>query len=304
MNKNSNKLNFEPPVSGSSLLGKVLSKIENSYYFFEPFRLIELCLLANQTFTDELFAKITDEWTEKLFNCDLNETIFNVTFVQKLETNFSRLQMEGMLNRSDISSPWMDKFNRTDTIVLSEERKCKKSTFLVIKTIRTSNLERTWKLIQNFKNMKIVHLIRDPRARQNSQNKFSFTNHTWSKICENSARNLEIARKLINEDANFANNYYEFIYEKFAVDSTAYLENVVTKFLKRAISEELKSFVVNITTDSSSTQNEKLHYFEVTKRNISTISSKWRFELSSGLKKEIENNPDCQKIMQLVGYEH
>ena len=295
---------MKPPATGSTLLGDVLSKIENSYYFYEPFRLIQQYLNASQiSSSDELFKKITDDWTAKLFNCNLNQTIFNVTFTQNITTNFSRFLTKGMLSHSGISNPWIDQFNRNDTIVLNEEQKCKKSNILVLKTIRVSNLERTWKIIRNFKNMKIIHLLRDPRARQNSQKKLGFYQNS-TKVCKNCANNLEIARKLTNEDNKFANNYFEFIYEKLAVDSISYMENMVSNFLKISISEELKNFIANITTASNNTQNEKLASFLTTSRNISTISSKWRVQLSAELRNETENNPLCQKIMDLVGYEY
>ena len=295
---------MKPPATGSTLLGDVLSKIENSYYFYEPFRLVQQYLNASQiSSSDELFNKIMDDWTAKLFNCNLNQTIFNVTFTQILTAKFSMFQTEDMLSHSGISNPWIDQFNRNDTIVLNEEQKCKKSKFLVLKTIRVSNLERTWKVIRNFKNMKIIHLLRDPRARRNSQKKLGFHQNS-TKVCKNCAYNLEIARKLTNKDNKFAISYFEFIYEKLAVDSISYMENLVSNFLKISISEELKNFIANITTASTSTRNEKLPSFFTTSRNISTVSSKWRVQLSAELRNETENNPLCQKIMDLVGYEY
>ncbi|XP_075265356.1 carbohydrate sulfotransferase 1-like [Convolutriloba macropyga] len=286
--------------SGSSLLGKILSSNENSFYIYEPYRLIQRFMEDNgprtyDTIKKKDFFVIQKEWTKKLLNCNLKETIFNSSFVESLKRQMLINEYADMLRQSSLILNW-DEYFQNDTLIKKEEKKCKKSKLLILKTIRIHSLEQLWPTIQT--DVRIVHLLRDPRAVQNSRLKLRRNSGPrW--VCEWPANNLDFIQKLSEKDVFLFTRYYEFIYEEFASHPMKKVSHLFEKFLKIRVDSKIEKLVY----ESTQKGGDYFGNFKTTSRNISQIVGKWKSELSYGERTKIEDSPICQNVMNYVGYE-
>ena len=221
----------EKSRSGSSLIGKILSEMPSSYYVFEPFRLIQNALKFVSVNGEQELEVIQKEWIEKLLNCNLNETIFNRTFIEPiLRSEVNRKFVKANYLSSGITNPWVNDLDRVEAVVKNEQIKCLESKFLILKLIRVGKFEQFWSWVKNYSNIKIIHLLRDPRARKNSHNGLSNLQVlTPSEACRIPIENLQFCRNLFKRDPSFSQHYFEFIFEKFAQNPVPYMNIMLRK---------------------------------------------------------------------------
>ncbi|XP_063728023.1 carbohydrate sulfotransferase 1-like [Symsagittifera roscoffensis] len=287
--------------SGSTLLGKILSSIENSFYIYEPYRLIQRFMEDNgpvtyATLKKKDFFKIQKEWTKKILECKLNETIFNRTFVESLKRQRLTKEYSDMLHQSLFQHNW-DAYLKYNSLIELEESRCKNSTYLVLKTIRIHSLESLWPTTEEVADLKFVHLLRDPRAVHNSRLRLKRNaGPRW--VCEWPASNLEFIQRISEKDVYLFTRYYEFVYEEFAQNPLKKVNHLFQLFLNIKTTPKIRSVIQELTQ----TESKLFKNFMLTNRNISQEVDKWKKELSFNERTLIEDSPVCQNVMNYVGY--
>ncbi|KAL4224922.1 hypothetical protein ACF0H5_015618 [Mactra antiquata] len=162
--------------SGSSLTGDILQHSPGAFYIYEPFR--SLGHKNSSTFTIE-FANGTSRappynFAEVAYDNLYNWFTCNMTNIPNIGLNDGFLK-KGLKSRlypicmNDIKGD-MDPKNGINICARQLQAVCKNSPFRIIKTIRL--LMRDIKnLLEDLPNLKIIHLVRDPRATLFSQSK-------------------------------------------------------------------------------------------------------------------------------------
>lgn len=145
--------------SGSSFLGQMLATVEHSAYFYEPIRGLPAASRWKDT-TEELL---------RYFNC----TVRNTVFQEGPQPNIIVVHFSNVGRKKKQITP--------DTAV----ERCLAEPLVIIKTIRT-RIE--WVLARmqrnEFDNVKVIHLVRDPRGSYISMKKLKWR-LTEEQMCNN-----------------------------------------------------------------------------------------------------------------------
>ena len=132
--------------SGSSFLGAVLASIQKSIYFFEPSFSIEkrMSFLKKEKLLESL---------KQMFRCNISGK-----FYKQFQNKYNFIYYK----RNNCSN------NHQCYKMVEINNSCKNSKIRIIKTIR-ARLSWLWDLMTTYDlDLKIIHLIRDPRASYSS----------------------------------------------------------------------------------------------------------------------------------------
>ena len=291
--------------SGSTLIGRIILQDPQVFYLYEPFRVIHRFLengsaRTYDTITDPNFVSMYKKWLPKITSCDFQSTILSSRFMD-VSAKRAYLQMEQahMIRQSSFKfEPFM--LQNNSTLIRLEEDRCDVSSLLAIKTIRITNLEVFWKTFQNSGvNLKIVHLIRDPRAVQNSRLSLKTKRNIGPRwICDWPLDNLKFIQSLKSNGASSINPfYYELKYEDFATEPLTETSNLF-RFLNLSFGADARKFISGLTNSNET----EMGGWWLTDRNIQVTLDKWKTSLSETQRLIIENDPKCQQLMDYFSY--
>ena len=173
---------------------------------------------------------------------------------------------------------------------------CKMSKYKIVKTIRIS-MDLVQNLIDFIPNLKVIHLVRDPRAITNSRThsgnmKMSRETETHSiALCKEMYLDVKVTQILKNKyPKGITMVMYEALAEK-PLEGAKY----VYKFLDVKFDSVIEEWIY------SSTHADKNNGFYGTRRaNSSVVSSHWRNETTIEKVDLIQNY--CKDAMDLLGY--
>ncbi|WAR01243.1 CHST1-like protein [Mya arenaria] len=176
------------------------------------------------------------------------------------------------------------------------ERKCNSAHLRVIKTIRLS-MEMAHSLMKENENMKIVHLVRDPRAMFLSQSNYKLikgNNKTsqFERLCSRIRDDVYFTRQLL-ETGN--KNVKLVRYEDIAFNPIK-----MTKELYKFIGEPLTKEVLKYVTQSTSLNLKDGCPFCTRRGNSSLTASKWRSRIQPSFLKLVDEH--CKDLLQPLGY--
>ena len=291
--------------SGSTLLGQIISSSPEVFYLFEPFRVIHRFLengssRTYNTIMGQNFVFWYKNWFAKLTSCDFHSTILNPRF---MDVSSKRWYLENeqahMIRQSSFKIDPI-RLQNNGTFIAMEEERCDSSQLLTIKTIRITDLDLVWKTFQNSGvNLKIVHLVRDPRAVENSRMSLGDKRNLGPRwVCDWPINNLKFIQSLLSNGAsNVKPFYYELKYEDLAQNPLSETSKLFG-FLNLKMSPATEKLVLGLTNSTE----RKFGGWEATGRNILTTMDNWKTALSSGRRKIIESDPKCQELMTFFGY--
>ena len=153
---------------------------------------------------------------------------------------------------------------------------CGNSTLRAIKTVRL-NMETAWALLDRMPNLRVIQLMRDPRAvvlsRMNESSYFSLTTTNDSQseaklYCMAALRDVKILRQI---EALRPGSTMQVIYEDF-VDSPTQTVTDIYKMLDLDVPHTLKTWLEN--------------NLENIRVNSTRIANRWRHELSEEIKRD------------------
>jgi len=150
---------------------------------------------------------------------------------------------------------------------------CQTSSMLVIKFIRL-RIRAAIALLPYFPNLKIVHLVRDPRGILNSQKKVGLLNtkdnNPVTELCSNLEEDLTYTKLLMKTDPN---RVMLLQYEDIAEDPFKTTERLYN-FANADFSSSVKTFITKMTSSSTDSCN-----FCTQRKNSSATAAKWRSQI-------------------------
>ncbi|XP_018950945.2 carbohydrate sulfotransferase 2-like [Cyprinus carpio] len=327
--------------SGSSFFGELFNQHPEVFFLYEPMWHIWQKLYPGDAVSLQGAAR---DMLSSLYRCDLS--VFQL-YNSPGGKNFTSLGLFGAtLNKVICSYPLCSAY-RKEVVGMVDDKVCKKCppqslrlleeeclkyNTIVIKGVRVLDVNVLAPLMEDPSlDLKVIHLVRDPRAVANSRIKsrhglirenlqvvrsrdpklrrvpFVDPGHKMSKkdgadyhsvgamevICDRTYRSLRTA---LNPPSWLKGKYLAVRYEDLVENPVKTLRNVY-QFANLSASLDIESFALNMTNGTSSSSKP----FIVSARNATQAASAWRTVLSIQQIKQVEEY--CHHAMAILGYE-
>ncbi|XP_051985106.1 carbohydrate sulfotransferase 2a [Xyrauchen texanus] len=326
--------------SGSSFFGELFNQNPDVFFLYEPMWHIWQKLYPGDAVSLQGAAR---DMLSSLYRCDFS--VFQL-YNSPGGKNITSLGLFGAtLNKVICSFPICSSY-RKDVVGMVDDKVCKKCppqslqvleeeclkyNTIVIKGVRILDISVLAPLMEDPSlNLKIIHLVRDPRAVANSRIKsrhglirenlqvvrsrdpklrrvpFVDPNHKVNKkdgadyhsigamevICERTSRTLKTA---LHPPTWFKGKYMTVRYEDLVENPVKTVRNVY-RFVNLSANHDIEAFAMNMTTGSSASSKP----FIVSSRNATQAASAWRTVLNYQQIRQVEEY--CQHAMSLLGY--
>ncbi|GAB6022532.1 hypothetical protein CHUAL_006638 [Chamberlinius hualienensis] len=262
--------------SGSSLFGELLSSAPNSTYFFEPMGYF--CFLRECK--DDPIRSV--DLIERLSNCDGN-MLYDI--IQRSLFPIIRV----MNSQTDFHDSMYDTPSRLSAY-------CNSDRFRVMKTLHLRIID-VLNIIQNNRiaNLRVVHLLRDPRARFNSLQGGNWPDsyRSITTICEEMESDIKHSRLLPQHI------YTRIKYEDIVKDPYVQTEKLFKTLYNDNLSPETMKYIDEhlVTHSNQSGTQDNGHYYSTYRR---VDQDRWRNELPLKIVKEIQKQ--CSTVFSELGY--
>ncbi|CAH2314615.1 carbohydrate sulfotransferase 6-like [Pelobates cultripes] len=307
--------------SGSSFIGQIFNHHDDVFYLFEPAHPIWMRL--NQESAELLHYPVRD-LLRSLFFCDVTplysylpsggQRISEMKFFAE-----SRALCSTPFCQASIPLEGYDRnlcFHRCKNISLGKmEETCRSYSHVVMKTVRIFDLKVLLPLLQDPSlDLRILHLVRDPRAVTASRKYFSLNiddqivvgnekkkkdkndkltlAQVMTKICN---AQVTINKAAIAAGESLHGRYMLLRYEDLAVEPFLNVKRIY-KFVGLSISPNLEKWIYNVTHNDSQSKKGFMPY----SRDAISVTQKWRKVLKFASVKEIEHV--CSEEMKQFGY--
>ncbi|XP_022322129.2 carbohydrate sulfotransferase 1-like isoform X1 [Crassostrea virginica] len=292
--------------SGSSFFGEVIQASDDVFYLFEPLRTIQFQLRKNKTF--HYLDNKTRNYTHFLeAAADVMNEIFQCNFEKLPLTFFS----DGFLNKGKKAREFTvcmnyKRTNNTNRITATKQcalmmkRRCLASKFIVLKTIRIP-LRILVSLSGMFQKLRILHLLRDPRATLKSQSRFGIvkTNHLQenaTKFCNRVFEDITLARQ---SPSIGSNRYFPISYENLA-KSPKEMSARVYSFLDMDVTANMTMHIEKMTMADRTCGESRIAKTMCTKSaNSSADAEKWRQTIPYSFAAVVDSA--CSMLYSIVG---
>ncbi|KPP58065.1 hypothetical protein Z043_124147 [Scleropages formosus] len=305
--------------SGSSFMGQVFSQHPDVFYLMEPGWHVWTTMrqpgaVALQTLVRDLLRNV--------FHCDMS----SLEAYTPSKRNVSHLFMWSQ-SRALCSPPACPLTPRN---ALSNDRECAKHcdqrglqgaqeachnySHVALKEVRLFSLEPLYPLLRDPTiNLRIIHLVRDPRAVAQSRDQAA----VWlrrddtlllemgdprspdnlfrimKEICKS---HLRIHETAMRQPPSFLRGRYRLVrYEDMVRDPVGVVEDLY-KFSGLKMTPEMKNWIHQVTHGKS----RKNPAFKVSSRDAATVSEAWRTKLAYSKVRRVQNV--CSAAMSLLGY--
>ncbi|CAH2324036.1 transmembrane 231 isoform X5 [Pelobates cultripes] len=308
--------------SGSSFVGQLFSQHPNVFYLMEPAWHVWVSMFQNSAHVLHMAVR---DLVRSVFLCDMS--VFDA-YMPK-ERNVSYL-FQWAVSRALCSSPACDVYIHDG--ITSEmscksqcghypfskvEQACNMYSHIVIKEVRVFDLKVLYPLLMDPSlNLKIIHLVRDPRAvvrsREQSAKALARDNgivlntsgtktddtkyEVMQEICRSHVQMYETAKF---KAPKFLKDRYRLVrYEDVVRDPLREITEMY-KFANLKWISKLESWIYNITHGQGPAK--KSQAFKITSRDAMNVSQAWRTSLPFSKVKKIQDV--CKGAMNLLGYQ-
>ncbi|GAB6022789.1 carbohydrate (N-acetylglucosamine 6-O) sulfotransferase [Chamberlinius hualienensis] len=257
--------------SGSSFVGELLTSDSDSTYIFEP--LIEFMCLRNIRDETSVLSVM-----KKMFNCD-------------------RWTLDNLSSNRTAKIRLLRKTGRRKLMSELTYDGCLASKLRVIKTIR---LRMKWaKKLLNLKklNLKIVHLVRDPRAILNSMN----LSETWKSSSKRPEHQCREMREDLAIGSTLPNDRYVMVRYEDVVENPLEMASQIFRRLGMTLPKSLAFYITTHTETEKFFKHTHQHpdYFSTYRKSNYDFTS-WKYSLNVENRKEIEKS--CADIIHALSY--
>lgn len=288
--------------SGSSFVGDVLQQNKDVFYLFEPLRLPQFAIRKNRTYHSlngdkrfyNSFLDVGQDIIRNWTNCNL----FDLPDVVWSDSFTSKSKKAKILKACRIFQSNLRPMNETLRYCVNMLRSvCFQSKYMVLKVIRFP-VDKLEPLMAEFPSMKIVHLVRDPRATVLSQMKFgiikrkSFVTDVID-FCSRVYRDIVTTDIFINK---FPNRILTYFYEELARNPLD-MSKSLYKFAGIQYTKEVEDFVYNITMAGKKSNCGSLCTI---KSNSSAQADAWRLKLNLPQARVIDQA--CRPVYKRLGF--
>ncbi|XP_076801917.1 carbohydrate sulfotransferase 1-like [Clavelina lepadiformis] len=180
---------------------------------------------------------------------------------------------------------------------------CKKSLLVAMKAIYVCKLEWIVPLLRDPKvNIKVIHLVRDPRATTNSRTEgkggIDVAKNAGNIICERLIPNVQFANDVLMKDPTLRHKYMRIRHEDFALDPIG-VSAKIYDFVGINFPDSMKSWLRKATS-SENKDDLSLKNPQGTNRDSMAVLSRWRESLSFEKVKAVQEI--CKEVMPKLGY--
>lgn len=304
--------------SGSSFTGQLFSQHPDVFYMMEPAWHVWGKMGQNNA---EVLHMAVRDLIRSVFHCDMS--VFDA-YMPPTKTKSDLFQWEA--SRALCSPPACYSFNRHDIIPQLSckefcskypfdtiQKACKTYNHIVVKEVRFFDLKVLCPLLQDPSlNLKILHLVRDPRAifqsrvkvtlqlahdtnvmlRGTKGNKNDTSFRAMKKVCKSQAEIYETA--MFEIPSKLQKRYMVVRYEDIVQDPLGKAKEVY-EFAKLPFTPILKDWILNMTRGKG-----HVHNFVVSSRDAQNISRAWRTALPFESIEKVQSV--CREVMALFGY--
>ncbi|XP_018419673.1 PREDICTED: carbohydrate sulfotransferase 5-like [Nanorana parkeri] len=308
--------------SGSSFLGQIFNHHPNVFYVYEPARMVWVKFPQEKA---SLLHYPVRDLLHSLFTCDTSPLhdylpqngryISNLPFWSESRALCSPPACKAFSMDTEFDRPSC--FQRCGYVPLEKmTQACKVHKHVVLKTVRVLDLGVLLPLLQDAKlDLRIVHLVRDPRAVAFSRLNFNHLRNedlivlrdtkNWkektgtpnvtnvmAKICSAQVGIKEFGEK---DDISRQGFYMMVRHEDLSINPLSTVEKIFS-FAGLSLTGRFKDWLHNVTHKSQPKQAGFMKFAEDSKKVI----QKWRGGLQHSVVLEIQEQ--CQKAMEVFGY--
>uniref|UniRef100_A0A8C6YKF2 Sulfotransferase n=1 Tax=Nothoprocta perdicaria TaxID=30464 RepID=A0A8C6YKF2_NOTPE len=299
--------------SGSSFFGELFNQNPEVFFLYEPVWHVWQKLYPGDAVSLQGAAR---DMLSSLYRCDLS--VFQLYSTAGAGKNLTTLGIFGASTNKVICSSPLCPAYRKEVVGMVDDRVCKKcppqrlSRFqeechkyrtLVIKGVRVFDLAILAPLMRDpALELKVIHLVRDPRAVASSRikSRHGLIRESLQVVRSRDPRIHRIMAKTLQTALHppdwLRGNYLAVRYEDLVVEPIKTLRQVYG-FVNLTVSPEMEKFALNMTSGPGYSSKP----FVVSARNATQALSAWRTALSFPQIKQVEEY--CQQPMALLGYE-
>ena len=231
-------------------------------------------------------TRLQESIIRSLFDCDFRAT-YRELIVDRIDTGCAKCEpFYACVNHH---------FNLNVIIscLPKVEKACNASQIRIIKTIRLS-MKQAEKLLEQYPNLLILHLLRDPRAILKSRTVLQdIPGDNFPQIlCDGMKQNIIIYESLVEK---FKDRLSTLYYEDLAEDSVR-IAQLIYERLDLKFTNHAKKWV----EDMMLGEDVKGYSYEVQRRNAVESSRKWRLQIEYELVKETDKV--CKDFYQRTGF--
>ncbi|XP_071493514.1 carbohydrate sulfotransferase 1-like [Diadema antillarum] len=298
--------------TGSSIVGQLFNQNRDFFYFFEP--LYPVNLVA------EINGMSRDERDEAILH-----TLYNMSRCQFSQTFANIMRQWGGKRENRLLAPYCSHSGPCSDVSprLLHDLCLPHKNRIAIKTIR-ADIRHLRSLVDEFGiDVRIIHLVRDPRGTTNSRMHYELKNvdssggkRTKKSVPASDAQNYQVFRKLVRRNvpnycrwmernlltakewSSWLQGRYTLVrYEDFT-SAPISMTREIYSFLGLDLPYLVESFIHDATKPMSETNDDRGLFYQ--RKNSAITASKWRTILSPAQVNEIEEI--CGKAMDLAGY--
>ena len=300
-------------ASGSSFLGEILNQHPQVFYLYEPLKSLEF---YHENRPESIYDTMVTHLLNGIFHCNFRDLVYYTEF---LSYQYSSLRHR--LASRALSSPPLcpENYNNPRYSIRmcaplrpqTASAICRLHKHTAVKTIRFNSFHKLSYLMDNGGPMdfslKVIHLIRDPRAVLNSR-VLDNSRQNWTiksvgeyaqSMCRDMLRNIKYA---VSAPAWLHGRYTLIRYEDLATNPHQIAEQLY-RYLGVTIAPQVRSWIDRTLRDgfkSNSLLDSIYRQFSYSTQNLTDSVQKWRTQIPYSIVRLIET--ECYEVMNLVGY--
>ncbi|CAH1775564.1 unnamed protein product [Owenia fusiformis] len=268
--------------SGSSFFGEIFKNNKEILYMYEPLKFLEV------KYGNLNLQIVGQPFLREILNCNFESS----TFLDICKESY-KMAWKNIFKANNIS----DIFDR-----------CKNRSLKVAKIIRLNDLE----LLASYfgSDTAIIHLMRDPRGVFNSRKSLSVkhapnqTPHQFriadiTNTCKSIVMNMKFIATL--RDSVYKHPIDGPIVKQYKYNEYAYDPLNTAKGVYETLNMSLPTAVEKWIDDHTKITTD--HDASSTKRNSSSVPTRWMHELNKNIIHEIQNISYCAEAIKMMGFE-
>ena len=299
-------------ASGSSYLGEILNQNPQVFYLYEPLKSLEY---YRENRPESVYDEMVTHLLNGIFHCNFMELTYYTNFL-----SFQYSSLRHRLASRALSSPPLcpDNINIPHYSIRkcaplrpqATSAFCRLHKHTVVKTIRVNSIHKLSYLVDSIRpvdySLKVVHLVRDPRAVLNTK-VLDSSNENWTvksvrehaqSLCRDMLRNVKYA---VSAPSWLQGRYTLLRYEDLATNPHQIAEQLY-KFIGVNIAPEVRLWIDRTLQKgfASPSVNSIYREFSYSMQNLPDSVQKWRKQMPYSIVRLVET--ECYEVMNLLGY--
>ncbi|XP_068682983.1 carbohydrate sulfotransferase 6-like [Montipora capricornis] len=300
-------------ASGSSFLGEILNQHPQIFYLYEPLKSLQY---YRENRPESVYDTMVTHLLNGIFHCNFMDLVYYTEF---LSYQYSSLRHR--LGSRALSSPPLCPENHNNphySIRMCAPLRpqgisaiCRLHKHTVVKTIRINSIHKLSYLMDTEAPMdyslKVVHLVRDPRAVLNSL-VMDNSGQNWTiksvrehaqTMCRDMLRNVKYA---VSAPSWLHGRYTLLRYEDLAMNPHQIAEQLY-RFVGVGLAPQVRSWIDRTLREgfsANSLLDSVYRQFSYSAQNLTESVQKWRSQIPYSVARLIEM--ECYEVMNLLGY--